>query len=180
MRAEARRKTGAHASSVPRPASLPDAGRRRWTRLISAFQSPAQSRVPLHLSGRMPERTRWKRVLPSSIVLRPVSANRMPGAFWKEGSFTQPRRSTFLPAQFHSLAARPAPAASVPPGPLRQTLFYRPGCLPVIFFWSSICMDRRSFSTRCATTDLQRTYRGEKSFLAENSHRLSARTAVPF
>ena len=37
------------------------------------------ARSPVHLSGRMPQRTRWKRVLPFSCVLRPVSVNRMPG-----------------------------------------------------------------------------------------------------
>ena len=127
-------------------------------------------------SARAPKTAREARALPDA--RRP----HCPALSEVRGLFALPprSRSTFLPAPFHSLAARPAPAATVPPGPLRQTLFYRPSCLPVIFFWSSICMDRRSFSTRCATTDLQRAYRGENSFLSENSRRLSARTAVPF
>ena len=56
-------------------------------------------------------------------------------------SSQSPRTLKKLPARrqrsipHHSLAARPAPAAAVPPGSLRQTLSRRPGCLPVVSCW---------------------------------------------
>ena len=75
-RADMHRRTGARASSVQRPASLPGAGRRRWTLGAATWKSQLPVRLPTDHSGRMPEGTRWKRVLPFSFVLRAVSGNR--------------------------------------------------------------------------------------------------------
>ena len=80
----------------------------------------------------------------------------------------------------HSLAARPAPAASVPPGPLRQTLFYRPGCLPVIGFSRPFAWTVGRLAPVVPAIVFGRAYRGEKSFFGENSRSFPAPPHCPF
>ena len=51
-----------------------------------------------------------------------------------------------------SLAARPAPAAAVPPGLLRPTLILPARLPPCDFLLASACADNPWLSTRCAST----------------------------